>query len=334
VINRQAPLRRTPLATEQRSHPNTQQFSATPRFKPTGTPNVPSSTPYAPRYLISADQVAKREDIVDDASNGTHDMHDSIEKEDQDIDPELLFANADIENRIEERNPKRRRLSSSPIPENDDQALEDREGFDDLKELSPLATVASPPKSRHPVSSTAPRFLPSTQSFPQPTEVTFHKPPRFLPLDASEQGHLTDPLPQQFSPHRRGQKYVAGGLAAEVRDWLVNIESAIPSNSTSKKDSPWLLKFMIDAFSGGERAGMTLVRGHQVLSDDLDGVIDSLGVIRVILAGEGAGTGLQKDSKVEVGKVVGIKDPLWDVVIEGEKWGVGVDWKVLAEPEN
>jgi hypothetical protein len=327
-------VRRTPLATEQRCQPSTQQFNATPRFKPKGTPNVPSSTPSAPRYLIPAHQVPKREDIVDNASNDTQDVHDSIEQEDQDIDLEYLSADTDIEHRIEERNPKRRRLSSSPILENNDQALDDYEGFVDLTELSPFATVASPPKSRHPVSSTAPRFLPSTQSFPQPTEVTFLKPPRFLPPDASEQGHLTDPLPEQFSPHRRGQKYVAGGLAAEVRDWLVNIESARPSNSTTNKDSPWLLKLMIDAISGGGRAGMTLVRGHQVLSADLDRVIDSLGVICVILAGEGTGNGLQKHSKVEVGKVVGIKGPLWDVVIEGDKWGVGVDWKVLAESEN
>jgi hypothetical protein len=38
---------------------------------------------------------------------------------------------------------------------------------------------------------------------------------------------------------------------------------------------------------------------------------------------------LQKGSKVELGKRVGITGPVWEVMIEGIKWGVGVDWKVL-----
>ena len=32
---------------------------------------------------------------------------------------------------------------------------------------------------------------------------------------------------------------------------------------------------------------------------------------------------------VQVGKTVGIKGPVWEVMIDGVKWGVGVDWKVL-----
>jgi hypothetical protein len=119
-------------------------------------------------------------------------------------------------------------------------------------------------------------------------------------------------------------------LAAEVRDWLVNIESSIPSSSTVKKDSPWRIKLMVDEVSGGVRAGFTLVRGRQVLSADLDTMIDSVGIINVVLAGEGTSVGLQKNSRVEVGSTVGIKIPVWEVIIEGEKWGVGVDWTVLG----
>lgn len=86
----------------------------------------------------------------------------------------------------------------------------------------------------------------------------------------------------------------------------------------------------MDEVSGGGRAGMTLIRGRQIKSDGAQGIIDDLGVVKVILAGEGAGTGLQRGSKVEVGKTVWIKGPVWEVLLEGEKWGVGVDWKVLA----
>lgn len=50
--------------------------------------------------------------------------------------------------------------------------------------------------------------------------------------------------------------------------------------------------------------------------------------MKVILAGEGAETGLKKGSRVEIGKTIGIKGPVWEIVIGGEKWGVGIEWKV------
>lgn len=113
----------------------------------------------------------------------------------------------------------------------------------------------------------------------------------------------------------------------------MNIESAVPTNDKPKRivDS-WDVKLVIDEISGGGRAGMTLVRGRQIhvdVGEDGTGIIDNLGIVKAVLAGEGAGTGLEKGRKAEIGKVVGIKRPLWEIVIEGEKWGVGVDWKVL-----
>jgi hypothetical protein len=110
----------------------------------------------------------------------------------------------------------------------------------------------------------------------------------------------------------------------------VNIESAIPSNGAQRSgDDPWVVKMLIGEVSGGSRSGMTLVRGRHV-RDGGNGIGRERGVVKVILAGEGTGEGLQKGAKVEVGKTVGIKGPVWEVVIEGEKWGVGVDWKVLS----
>ena len=274
---------------------------------------------------------AKQEHIVDHLSGGALDVQDSIETEDHDIDLGYLSTSTDHDFMIEERNPKRQRFSSSPILENDDQ--EHVDPSNDQKS-SPLAAVASPQMHRRQISSTAPRFLASTQSIPLQNQSTFLKPPRFRPPDVPEQGQQPDPLPDQFSPHRRGQKYMPGGLAAEVRDWLVNIESSIPSTSATKNDSSWRLRLMIDEVSGGGRAGFALVRGRQVLSGDIDTMIDSMGTVSVVLAGEGTGTGLEKNSKVEVGKTVGIKSPVWEVEIEGEKWGVGVDWMVLGELDS
>jgi len=127
---------------------------------------------------------------------------------------------------------------------------------------------------------------------------------------------------------------VPGGLAAEVRDWLVNIEGTIPATK-KKGDDEWLVRIVVEEVSGSSRAGMTLIRGRQIHGFQSDGeggggeMVGRAGEVKVILAGEGAGTGLQKGSRVEVGICVGIKGPVWEVVIDGERWGVGVDWKVF-----
>jgi len=81
------------------------------------------------------------------------------------------------------------------------------------------------------------------------------------------------------------------------------------------------VKLVIEEVSGGSKAGMTMLMGRQG---------EGSPVMRVLLAGEGEGTGLQRGAKAEVGRKVGIKGPIWDVMIDGEKWGVGVDWKVLT----
>ena len=335
MIKKPPVVRKPPLAQEQTPRPSTQQFNATPRFNLSSTPrpypthNVSVSTPSSTRYLTPARQVPKQDDIIDPSSDSLLDVHESIEIEDQELDAEFSSADLEDDYLIEERSPKRQRLSSPVLA--DVQVQRDREQSDEIKKSCPLPVLSSPPAPRR-LASTAPRFListPAPQSTPQPNQSTFVKPPRFRPPASSEKAHSSEPLPDQFSPHRRGQKYVAGGLAAEVRDWLFNIESTGPGDSLQKKESPWLLRLVIDELSGGGKAGMTLVQGRKVHTGTMDGPLDTLVVMRVILAGEGAGTGLQKGSKVQVGKTVGIKGPVWEVVMEGQKWGVGVDWQVL-----
>jgi hypothetical protein len=111
---------------------------------------------------------------------------------------------------------------------------------------------------------------------------------------------------------------------------LVNIESTIPSNAGQRsREDPWLVKIVVDEVSGGAKTGMTMIRGRQIKSED--GIIEQETEMKVVLAGEGTTSGLQRGSRVEMGKLVGIKGPVWEVVLEGEKLGVGVDWKVLSE---
>ncbi|KAF7861517.1 hypothetical protein EAF04_008080 [Stromatinia cepivora] len=344
VIKKQPPPPRSQLAQESTPRPaNTQQFNTTPRFtfsstpKPTGTQNIPSSTPVG-RYLTPAPQTPKAKENIDDPSDeypADLPLHDSIETHDK-FDTEIGFSPEGAEDDYEINLPssKRRRISPSPADiisgENDDLLS------------SSLPIVSSPISHRqNPITSTTskPKFLLSTPlppSTPQSTTpTTFLKPPRFRPPDPAETHGNGDPLPEQFSPNRKGRQYVNGGLAAEVRDWLINIDSSVSSSShntniqrTKNKDREWIVKIKVEEISGGGRE-MRLVRGKQVRDLDGEEVLDELGDVRVMLAGEGAGIGLQRGREVQVGGIVGIKGPVWEIVVDGVKWGVGVEWKVL-----
>lgn len=342
------------------------QFNATPRFAfpstprpqpaptpsqnarptPSQAPSLPRTTPAASRYLTPA---PKREiDAIEtsfEKKSSDEDeeiVHDSIERDHNDEDTGYVSADAEDDYMLLERSPKRRRISTS-IDIEQAEAEEPLLEQDENETLSSsLPILSSPPVPRQPLSKAIPRFItPALPASPQSSSTThyqpqtFLRPPRFRPPDPSElAGNQGDPLPDQFSPHRKGQKYIPGGLAAEVRDWLVNIESAIPiSAASTMKEDPWLVKMVVNEGSGGQRSGMTLVRGRQIvqISEKGEGHMpDNLGEVKVMLAGEGQATGLQKGSKVEIGKIIGIKGPIWEVVIDGEKWGVGVDWKVLG----
>lgn len=50
--------------------------------------------------------------------------------------------------------------------------------------------------------------------------------------------------------------------------------------------------------------------------------------MRVLLAGQGGARGAA-GVKIKIGGIVGLRAPMWDVDVEGEKWLVGVDWVVL-----
>ena len=99
----------------------------------------------------------------------------------------------------------------------------------------------------------------------------------------------------------------------------MNIESTAPTTG-GHKVGLWLVKLVVEEVSGDSRTGMTMVKGSRE---------EGGAAMKVLLAGEGEGTGLQKGAKVEVGKTVGIRGTVWDVVVEREKWGVSADWKVL-----
>ncbi|KAI1331783.1 hypothetical protein F5Y16DRAFT_359243 [Xylariaceae sp. FL0255] len=132
-------------------------------------------------------------------------------------------------------------------------------------------------------------------SKPPPNQPKFQRAPKFKPPEPPPEGHpRPEPLPDAFSPSaargRRGAaRYVPGGLAAELRDWLVDVEAGVGVGSISSYGSSglvgtvgvlgggrereredqekWVARVRIDEVRGGTgfARGMTLVSGRVVV---------------------------------------------------------------------
>lgn len=137
----------------------------------------------------------------------------------------------------------------------------------------------------------------------------FQPAPRFKPTDNETS---LPALPGVFSPQHRGAKYLPGGHAAQLQGWLSEVKEW---EGTRDEDS--VLRLTVEEISPGEH--MYLARGKSGGSGDLKAYI---------LAGEGRLTGLGRRAAVNVGSVVVIEQPVWEVNLVGECWTVGCNWSV------
>ncbi|KAI0601557.1 hypothetical protein F4775DRAFT_540421 [Biscogniauxia sp. FL1348] len=273
-------------------------------------------------------------------------------------DPDLVLESSpvratsrgsDSDGSLETRLPKRRRLSVSsfgPATEDDEGMLDgDAQGID-MEIESSLPDASPGPGDVY--AATASSDLDdigdagSESSFPSIEEVsgaqqpTFHRAPRFKAAAESPEGwsslsaHRSEPLPDVFSPHnRKGPQYTPGGLAASLRDWLIEVEAGSGSGSgTSGRDEDWIARIHVDEVRSGINNGMTLVAGRQVMND---GQPDpNAAGFRILLTGPGRLVGLAKRHEVRPGEVVGVARPTWEVVLQDlGRWAVACDWAVI-----
>jgi hypothetical protein len=351
--------------------PSSQQFSAIPRFnfssqKTPTVKNAIENDTWKSRYHGGSPQVrlppTQREQVIIDDSpdEDARGPEEHIDHGADDIDISYVSVGDEDDFDLDPPLPKRQRLSTTAhailreeisvssdidqdeLDENVDAVHQhdyqedpsNPEDFEDL--LASSSPVVSPPRNSLREASIAPRFhLPSLQPStprkahtpaPSSTAATaapkaqFLAPPRFQPTPAAPTlAPSADPLPTAFSPQRRGQKYVPGGLAAEAVGWLMGLEGTSTTGSTKIL----VCDVQTSRGGGGGAAGMTMIRGRP----------DTGGEVRkIILAGTGSGEQtLQRIERVEVGKVVLVKQPVWEITLEGnERWGVAVVWEVVV----
>lgn len=171
---------------------------------------------------------------------------------------------------------------------------------------------------------------------PQAPHPTFHKAPRFkiVSEDPASRPQHQYPLPDAFSPQRHGAKYVPGGLAAELRDWLVEVKGGgadrgdrDSATAVVTHNAAAMPVVEVDEVRPG--LGMWLVKGRQRVRDG--GGEGRFVDVRIILAGEGRSSGLARRSEVVGGCVVQISPPAWDIDLPDGSWSVACDWQVLEE---
>lgn len=198
-----------------------------------------------------------------------------------------------------------------------------------------------------------PALFSNSSAATQATATAASSRPHFLlPTHPPSPVKPSTPLPETFSPSRKGQKYIPGGLASTLQSWIV--ETANTGHAAQSRDAiVWgrdrddgvKMRIRVSDLSSG-KVGARESEGGEVecypgsvvfVKGETDAALYNASLlsgkataeVKFILAGQGGARG-SGGVKVRIGSVVGVKAPLWDVDIGGETWMFGVDWVVLV----
>ncbi|KAL8754206.1 MAG: hypothetical protein Q9184_005183 [Pyrenodesmia sp. 2 TL-2023] len=329
----QPPSRPHQLPTPQAQ--SSQQFASTPRFAFGLSAQTPysSSTAQKPRKF-SSPILPKRHPSIQSRYPAAP-RNDDIEEPSSDSGDDVTQApHHPTQSRSTNQQPQTEIIEDPPSPPQTSPCHKRRRVHPSDSILSISSSPSPSPPPPPPPTSTPPP--PSSPGLADPTTSTTHHPTRFI-LSPKPSRHaptsphlptrppftlpprspsppalalLTHPL---FSPQRKGgPKFVSGGLAGYVRDWVVDLAaSAATSRRTGEKDEGgWDKRVVVGEVRGGERVTFVKEKGR-------DGEAE-----RWMLAGQG-------QDVVRTGDVVGVRGPVWEVEVKGERWNVGVDWGVV-----
>lgn len=225
----------------------------------------------------------------------------------------------------DDRPPKRRRVSVSPetgasqdVDECDESMLVYDEPMEAIMTSSVEEDMAIAESSLHSEEPVPESELPSPTEPSTTRHPTFQNAPRFKVTEFAEEKNQQYPLPDVFSPQRRGEKYIPGGLAAELRDWLVQVKGA------SEYDRPAGSSVQVTISEARAGNGMWFVAAHQ---NDIYSRQHEANPTKVILAGDGRIKGLSGKNIVKEGGTVSMYQPMWDITLSDlGQLAVACDW--------
>ncbi|GAB0134984.1 hypothetical protein EsDP_00003336 [Epichloe bromicola] len=222
-----------------------------------------------------------------------------------------------------ERKAKRQRvlLSISPVASSAASPVGDGQGEEEegAGTNTPTRTLTSTAEGEEETTTTTTTTDSKTDSKTRSAQQqpVFRPAPRFkLPeVEVDDSMMAGDILPVAFSPRRRGQKYLAGGRAAQLQSWL----SEVRGWDGEPRDAA--ARMTVEQVRPGSR--MYLARGREQEGPRARRK-------GYLLAGEGRLTGLERRADVRVGSVVVLEDPVWEVDLMGESWTVVCNWSVVS----
>ncbi|ROW07631.1 hypothetical protein VPNG_06873 [Cytospora leucostoma] len=323
--------KQTPVALQSGSH----QFASTPRFNASATPRQASHQP--PPFSTQAPPLARPRaapyEPLSDAIDTSPISSVTTRHDEEGLDHHALNESIEIDSPSATRSsagqdeppPKRRRVSISPevdTSSDGDVTSELMEEYEQAEISSTpmlddgLPIESTPIDSQDAIADLDPRSRrsPEGQASRRPT---FQDAPRFKANETADrtQQHL---LPDAFSPQRRGAKYVPGGLAAEVRDWLIQVKG------DSEYDRPAGSSIGVTVGEAKSGVGMHIITAHQPVGVARDEGIPT----KAILAGDGRTTGLGVKGIVKSGGQVSMSQPMWDITLDDiGHFAVACDWE-------
>ncbi|USP78841.1 hypothetical protein yc1106_06115 [Curvularia clavata] len=197
-----------------------------------------------------------------------------------------------------------------------------------------------------------PAPFPSISSVTAKTSTPAHRPHFILPTHPTSPPKTSRPPPEIFSPSRKHAKYLPGGLASTVSNWIIETASTgfAAQERTSgpaggrETDHGVKIQLKITCLSRGgahERnaqelecyaGGMLFAKSEiQPAMHDVSGASSFANPNNdknVLLAGQGGSRG-SRGVRVKVGTVIGVRAPTWEIDVGKEKWLVAVDWVIL-----
>lgn len=144
--------------------------------------------------------------------------------------------------------------------------------------------------------------------------------PTFLRPPQQTQGAI-EPLPEAFSPHRRGQKFVPGGMAATVQQWVLETGQTAAQSRRGQgyqHGDDYVMRARVE--SAMESNESFTARAKLPDRQSLD----------ILLASGRALNSSPGNNRIGPDTVIAIRAPMWELELDHRMWMVAVGWKVVA----